>query len=509
MRMKAWGSSAIAAVAWVGVGCGGNMNVNGTFEATPPLETAPAPIEVEFVGKGTGRVTSTPAGIDCPGTCTMPFTGEAGVSLHVAPDENSEFIGWGGGCSGNGACVVTPTGGHKVWVHLEPKGGPPPSESCAGIAAPDDVAIQEYVAAAKPGTCGPGTGDAKGTLAFLRHAGGPNTHVDSIEFFGSEKVLLGAAQPNMGAKSFPQPGGFSILASSPYLGPLANNTTQLMNVDSTGKVVGETLLFGQLLELKAAPHPANGIAIAGDFALTKNDPEQGPIPSGPKEHAVVMFSGAGTTPKVEWGPEKLDSTGTVLAVAVDLLGRTLVITDGAPSYGSGKVSGQWFDTDGAALTEEFVLLSRFVPGASTWFEAAPLIGSGVVVQRFDRSGGAVIAEAQVVVTSGSTEVHPAPGWMMVRPDASLQIARGGQAYAVLPLGAKGVDCTQRVEIVAPDGTRCGTRDFKIADGTCDTHDLTLGLDGTVIQRLPDAMESKSETTGDTTCTWRWWAGAVR
>jgi hypothetical protein len=498
-----WGRSAIGTIAWVVAGCG-SWDVKGKFSASPSLDTVP--IEVEFVGKGAGRVTSTPAGIDCPGTCSMPAS-EATVTLHVVPDANSEFVGWGGGCSGNGGCVVSPSGGHKVWVHLEPKGTQPPSNgSCAAISAPDEVVMQQHESAAQPDTCAGGTGDGMGTLAFLRHAGGPSSHLDSIEFFSAGNVLLSKTQSNMGARNFPQAGGFSTLAGSPHIGPLANKTSQLVNVDSNGNVIGQTLLFGQ--RLQAAAHPTQGIVIAGDLALMKNDPEQGPIPSGPAEHAVVKFSGAGTVPAVVWGPEKLASTGSVWGVAVDLLGRALVITDGAPKFGPGHVSGQWFDQDGAALTEEFELLSGFVPGASTWFEAAPLIDSGLVVQRIDASGGATYARAQVVVTSGVNEVQPAPEWMVTRPDSALQIARGGQAYAVLPLGAKGVPCTQRVEIVAADGTSCGTREFKIADGICDTHDLTLGLDGTVIQRLPDSMESRSDV-GATTCTWRWWPAAAR
>jgi len=99
--------------------------------------------------------------------------------------------------------------------------------------------------------------------------------------------------------------------------------------------------------------------------------------------------------------------------------------------------------------------------------------------------------------------------MKARTDTRLQIARQGRAYAVLPMGAKGVSCSQRVEIVAPDGASCGATDFPIASGTCDTHDLVLGADGTVIQQLPDAMETKDEIHAFHTCTWRWWAGSAK
>ena len=34
-------------------------------------------------------------------------------------------------------------------------------------------------------------------------------------------------------------------------------------------------------------------------------------------------------------------------------------------------------------------------------------------------------------------------------------------------------------------------------------------DGTVIQQLPDAMETTYLFGGNQTCTWRWWPGAAR
>ena len=52
---------------------------------------------------------------------------------------------------------------------------------------------------------------------------------------------------------------------------------------------------------------------------------------------------------------------------------------------AGSVTAQWFDRDGTALTGEFELLTGFVPGASTWFEATPLIGGGLAVWGMDFS----------------------------------------------------------------------------------------------------------------------------
>ena len=57
-------------------------------------------------GLGSGQVTSTPAGIDCPGDCQESYLENQDVSLAAAALAGSYFAGWSGDCSGNGACQV-------------------------------------------------------------------------------------------------------------------------------------------------------------------------------------------------------------------------------------------------------------------------------------------------------------------------------------------------------------------------------------------------------------------
>lgn len=68
-------------------------------------------LSVTLAGAGTGRVTSTPVGIDCQkttGTCTKGFAQGGSVTLTAAADAGSSFAGWSGeGCTGTGTCVVT------------------------------------------------------------------------------------------------------------------------------------------------------------------------------------------------------------------------------------------------------------------------------------------------------------------------------------------------------------------------------------------------------------------
>ncbi len=65
---------------------------------------------VTLAGTGGGTVTSSPAGISCPGvgTCSASFTPSTMVTLTATPNANSVFTNWsGGGCSGTGTCAVT------------------------------------------------------------------------------------------------------------------------------------------------------------------------------------------------------------------------------------------------------------------------------------------------------------------------------------------------------------------------------------------------------------------
>ena len=58
-------------------------------------------------GNGTGTVSSNPAGVDCPSTCSVGFNTGTVVNLVPAASAGSVFSGWSGACSGTGSCAVT------------------------------------------------------------------------------------------------------------------------------------------------------------------------------------------------------------------------------------------------------------------------------------------------------------------------------------------------------------------------------------------------------------------
>jgi PASTA domain/Divergent InlB B-repeat domain len=69
---------------------------------------------VTKAGPGTGTVTSSPAGINCGGTCVATFANGTSVSLSERPGARSRFVGWSGDCSGRSACVLSMTANHSV-----------------------------------------------------------------------------------------------------------------------------------------------------------------------------------------------------------------------------------------------------------------------------------------------------------------------------------------------------------------------------------------------------------
>jgi uncharacterized membrane protein len=57
-------------------------------------------ITVALAGSGAGHVTSTPAGISCPGACTASFPVGTHLALRATPDGLSRPASWSGACAG-------------------------------------------------------------------------------------------------------------------------------------------------------------------------------------------------------------------------------------------------------------------------------------------------------------------------------------------------------------------------------------------------------------------------
>jgi hypothetical protein len=94
-------------------------------------------------GSGSGTVASSPAGVNCGGTCGAAYDYGTSVTLTPTPAAGSRFAGWSGACSGTGGCTVTMDADRavtatftKVWTLTASKAGPGSgsvSSSPAGI----------------------------------------------------------------------------------------------------------------------------------------------------------------------------------------------------------------------------------------------------------------------------------------------------------------------------------------------------------------------------------------
>jgi uncharacterized repeat protein (TIGR02543 family) len=65
-------------------------------------------------------VTSDPAAIACGATCEAEFGQGTAVTLTPTADAGSMFAGWGGACTGTGACVLAGSGDAQVTATFQP-----------------------------------------------------------------------------------------------------------------------------------------------------------------------------------------------------------------------------------------------------------------------------------------------------------------------------------------------------------------------------------------------------
>lgn len=450
----------------------------------------PGRLSVALVGAGSGRVVSSPGGIDCPATsCSAAFAEGATLTLSAESNASSAFSGWAGACSGSGACRITVEGDVMVVARFDSALGtaPPPSPTsppaqCEGL-VPGAPGTPLSITTFTGGTCGAGMGDDNGVLglqsfskgAIALHIVDPGTAHE-----------IGSAQQSVDHGGFaPMPDGFTGLLWQPD-----GSRFSAHHWDSSGNYTWAS----QVLQGRPgfASSPAGGaLLIAGDFSWN----------GWPTRHQAFALSQSGS---FLWASD-LAARGAVYGMGFDLERKALLITDAGDGH---SITAQWLSDRGAPLTGEFLLLADFVAGASTWFETAPLIGGGVGVRRVDQladADGRTYRTARWLVTveAGLASAHRAPSWLAARPDTDLAIARRGKAYAALPLGGPGADCAQKIEVLAPDGTSCGFFDATIARGQCRTEDMGFGRDGTPIQLMPKALSPAS------TCSYRWWRGGLR
>jgi hypothetical protein len=100
------------------IGCG-RPTAGDIFKVRDPLLVS---LSVTVEGAGSGTVSSSPPGITCGVDCSEDFELGSTVTLTPQASPGSAFGGWGGDCTGTGACVVSMDGVRSVTATFLPLG---------------------------------------------------------------------------------------------------------------------------------------------------------------------------------------------------------------------------------------------------------------------------------------------------------------------------------------------------------------------------------------------------
>lgn len=99
-------------------GTASNCQLTLTADAQAFADFSPVlDLSVEVVGDG--QVTSADGQILCPGDCTAQYAGPASTLLEATPASDWNFLGWGGGCTGQDTCALEITENTEVTANFE------------------------------------------------------------------------------------------------------------------------------------------------------------------------------------------------------------------------------------------------------------------------------------------------------------------------------------------------------------------------------------------------------
>jgi hypothetical protein len=83
--------------------CTNTLEIQGGTYTRQVDFTVPRTFTVTTAGAGSGRVVSTPAGVDCGTVCSYPFPAGEAVYLTAVPDQGSKLSGWSDNCRIDGS----------------------------------------------------------------------------------------------------------------------------------------------------------------------------------------------------------------------------------------------------------------------------------------------------------------------------------------------------------------------------------------------------------------------
>lgn len=420
---------------WSGAcsGTGGcDLNISGEIQVGASFAAGRVTIEVQLTGTGSGRVTSAPAGIDCPGTCAMAVAPGTVITMSQTAGTDSNFIGWGGGCSGL-SCVVTASATTKpIFANFGP--ALHPADPCAGIVVPavTPADLKTFDVTGSNGGCLSAGTDLLGNLYVSTGYADPFV----VTSTGHHTVSNG------GLAAFLRSG---FTAVSGLLDPVPPPFLHYQSYSPEGAV------------LTSFDIPNGQVAVAqnpnGGSVLASGKCDEGGATSTIQ---LFYFDDANTPTRTA----KVTGQGCVdnnLRVLVDTAGLTLLIHPNVyePLFGvpARRSAARWIDASGRPVTD--------------WFDAGSLNGMGFLLQPIIGGGAAVYSEGiWTFFPSGKAQPEQPPSVLALYGGFFQWIVFGGKAYAV-------VSPTTRA-VVAPTGEICGQLP-PLGDAISG---ITVGRDGT-------------------------------
>jgi len=504
-RTGSWLARTIAVALFIGCGSGsgsGRVDYGGYR------------VSVDITG--TGAIISTPAGINCPGTCSASFLAGTRVSLVAAPVAGSVLQAWGKPCIGGGACSITldadtevtatfvpaPAKRHVLTVHVAGSG------SGAGrvISTPGGIDC--------PASCNMNV--AEGTSVSLRAEpesnskfagwGGACSDSGNCSFLANGDTAVWAnfsplaPDPCAGlmaklppAETFVSPGnvidGSCGGATTDGLGTVYNFDNRNgggIYSSKGGRVGGENLQFplaSGVVTFGRSMSPSGQYgAYAPDGTLLSVTDWCVPIAQGEQANggSIIVTSNAYThcaeilrfdDSFARTSDVHVCAPGSVRAgqVLVDARDRALIVyvaeEGNALGIPAAHYGARWFDSDWKGLTD--------------WFDAGPASGNGRLRLSPLIGGGAALRSGSdwvATIPSGVARADDPPAAFEKGKDA--RIVLGGRAYAMVPFEVPGP-----IDIVEAGGRSCGaltppTAFYNVGrDGTLVTVHSTVGPSG--------------------------------
>ena len=271
-------------------GCG---NGNSSFTQATSYE-----LTVALSSASAGTVTSSPAGINCPGTCTTSFAQNTEVTLTAKPSSSYFFGGWSGACSGANSCSLKITSaetvtasfnaGETLTVSMTGSGTGTVTSTPAGINCPTtctatfpqntQVTLTETpgsndVFASWGGAC---TGSASCTIMLSASDAVTASFTGNTVVGGNPTALVyvsGGNPAGIFAFSADSSGQLTTVSGSPFAtnaGILTTNGKYLFGADATNIYsfsIASDGTISQVASINATQYNGNGQCGGGPFGL--------------------------------------------------------------------------------------------------------------------------------------------------------------------------------------------------------------------------------------------------